>query len=152
MNDNGVSASGISADFTAEGPAFPLLIKIVATLFVAAILLSGLPAIQQMELSEFTDTAALVWGCAALVTGLIYFWMLKSRTSIRDGVIEQTWIWNKRIAIDQIRQAKFILCSTSDLVDCSKARRTEWYWCDRFLCCGACRTKGFCPLGLGRVI
>lgn len=108
MNDNGVSASGISADFTAEGPAFPLLIKIVATLFVAAILLSGLPAIQQMELSEFTDTAALVWGCAALATGLIYFWMLKSRTSIRDGVIEQTWIWNKRIAIDQIRQAKFI--------------------------------------------
>ena len=108
MNDNGVSASGISADFTAEGPAFPLLIKIVATLFVAAILLSGLPAIQQMELSEFTDTAALVWGCAALVTGLIYFWMLKSRTSIRDGVIEQTWIWNKRIAIVQIRQAKFI--------------------------------------------
>ncbi len=108
MNDKGVPANGANADFTVEGPAFPLLIKIVASLFVAAILLSGIPAIQQMELSEFTDTAALVWGCAGLVTGLIYFWMLKSRTSIRDGVIEQTWIWNKRVAIDQIRQAKFI--------------------------------------------
>ena len=108
MSDTPVSVDRIAADFVAEGPAFPLLIKIVATLFVAAIVWSGLPAIQQMQWSEFTDTAALVWGCAAAVTGLIYFWMLKSRTSIRDGVIEQTWIWNKRIAIDQIRQAKFI--------------------------------------------
>jgi hypothetical protein len=80
----------------------------MATLFVAAIVLSGMPALQEMQWSELTNTAAVVWGCAALATGLIYFWMLKSRTSIRNGVIEQTWIWNKRIAIDQIRQAKFI--------------------------------------------
>ena len=67
-----------------------------------------MPALQEMQWSELTNTAAFVWGCAALVTGLVYFWMLKSRTSSRDGVIEQTWIWNKRIAVDQIRQAKFI--------------------------------------------
>lgn len=108
MSDAPFSAGGIATDFVAEGPAFPMLIKVAATLFVAAIVWSGLPALQQMQWSEFTDTAALVWGCAAAITGLIYFWMLKSRTSIRDGVIEQTWIWNKRIAIDQIRQAKFI--------------------------------------------
>jgi hypothetical protein len=108
MSEGSVTTDGIADDVAVEGPAFPLLIKIVATLFVAAIVLSGMPAIQEMQWSELTNTAAVVWGCAALVTGLIYFWMLKSRTSIRDGVIEQTWIWNKRIAIDQIRQAKFI--------------------------------------------
>jgi hypothetical protein len=108
MSDTPVSIGGIATDFVAEGAAFPMLIKVVATLFVAAIVWSGLPALRLMQWSEFTDTAAVVWGCAAAITGLIYFWMLKSRTSIRAGVIEQTWIWDKRIAIDQIRQAKFI--------------------------------------------
>ena len=108
MSEGSVSVDGIVDDVAVEGPAFPMLIKIVATLFVAAIVFSGMPALQEMQWSELTNTAAFVWGCAALVTGLVYFWMLKSRTSIRDGVIEQTWIWNKRIAIDQIRQAKFI--------------------------------------------
>ena len=108
MSEESVTVDGIVDDVAVEGPAFPMLIKIVATLFVAAIVLSGMPALQEMQWSELTNTAAFVWGCAALVTGLVYFWMLKSRTSIRDGVIEQTWIWNKRIAIDQIRQAKFI--------------------------------------------
>ena len=108
MSEGSVTVGGIVDDVAVEGPAFPMLIKIVATLFVAAIVYSGMPALQEMQWSELTNTAAFVWGCAALVTGLVYFWMLKSRTSIRDGVIEQTWIWNKRIAIDQIRQAKFI--------------------------------------------
>ena len=108
MSDTPVLAGSVPADFAVEGPAFPVLIKLVATLFIVAIIWSGLPAMQHMQWSEFTDTAIVVWGCASLITGLIYFWMLRSRTSIRDGIIEQTWIWNKRIAIDQIRQAKFI--------------------------------------------
>ena len=92
MSEGSVTTGAIADDVAVEGPAFPLLIKIMATLFVAAIVLSGMPAIQEMQWSELTNTAAVVWGCAALATGLIYFWMLKSRTSIRDGVIEQTWI------------------------------------------------------------
>jgi len=72
MSDTPVLAGSVPADFAVEGPAFPVLIKLVATLFIVAIIWSGLPAVQHMQWSEFTDTAIVVWGCASLITGLIY--------------------------------------------------------------------------------
>ncbi len=42
------------------------------------------------------------------MTVVVWGWILKSRTTMRDEAIEQTWLWRKRVMMKDITQAKFI--------------------------------------------
>ena len=95
-------------DSPVEGPAFPLLVKVMATLLILAMIYWGLGAEQQIIWKEFSTGAALLFGGAILITAVAYAWILKSRTSIDGEAIEQTWIWKRRILLADITQAKFI--------------------------------------------
>lgn len=92
----------------AEGPAFPLLVKGMASLMMLAMIYWGVGAAGQMVWEDFSTGAALLYGGALLISLVVYVWILKSRTLISTLTIEQTWIWNKRVNIADIRQAKFI--------------------------------------------
>ena len=91
-----------------EGPAFPLLVKIMATVLMLAMVYWGVGAEQQIIWREFSSGAAVLFGGALLITIVAYVWILKSRTSIDAQAIEQTWIWKRRVLLTDITQAKFI--------------------------------------------
>jgi len=91
-----------------DGPAFPLLVKAMATVLMLAIIYWGAGAEQQIIWKEFSTGAALLFGGALLITVVAYVWILKSRTSIDGQAIEQTWVWKRRILLKDITQAKFI--------------------------------------------
>ena len=95
-------------DHPVEGPAFPLLVKGMATLLIIAMIYWGAGAEQQIIWHEFSTGAAFLFGGAILITVVAYVWILKSRTSIDSLAIEQTWIWKRRVLLADITQAKFI--------------------------------------------
>lgn len=97
-----------SGPVSIEGPAFPLLIKSLATIMLLAMLYWGWGVIAEVDWRSVSSGAALLLGSAFLITVTVYFWILKSRTSISHEAIEQTWLWKKRVVIAEITQAKFI--------------------------------------------
>jgi hypothetical protein len=91
-----------------EGPAFTVLIKLLASVLVGALIVWGARASRVMDWQAFSLSAGLVWAAALAIVLVVYYWLLKSRTSIKNGVIEQTWVWKKSVSVAEIRQAKFI--------------------------------------------
>lgn len=91
-----------------EGPAFPLLVKGLATILMISLVYWGVGAEQQFVWQDFSSGAAWLFGSALLITVIAYIWILKSRTSIDHLAVEQTWIWKRRVLLADITQAKFI--------------------------------------------
>ena len=79
----------------AEGPAFTALIKLLASVLVGALIVWGARASRLMDWQAFSLSAGLVWAAALAIVLVVYYWILKSRTSIKNGVIAQTWVWKK---------------------------------------------------------
>ena len=97
-----------SLSLEAEGPAFTVLIKLLASILVGALIYWGTRASRIMDWHAFSLSAGLVWAAALAIVLVVYYWILRSRTSIKGGLIEQTWVWKKQVSVAQIRQAKFI--------------------------------------------
>lgn len=97
-----------SIPLEAEGPAFTVLIKLLASVLVGALIVWGARTSRVMDWQAFSLSAGLVWAAALAIVLVVYYWLLKSRTSIKNGVIEQTWVWKKSVSVAEIRQAKFI--------------------------------------------
>lgn len=91
-----------------QGPAFPTLVKAMATAFMAALLAWGLRV--------WDALAAVPWHAGALgflavaVTLILtcYFWILRSRTGITSTHISQTWVWPKRVALADVAHVKLV--------------------------------------------
>ena len=95
-------------DVSVEGPAFPLLIKILASILMLALFFWGYQAAQE-AFKEFVPWSAVgVVTASLLVCSTVYYWILCSRTSMAQGIIQQTWMWDKRVAIKDVTQVKFI--------------------------------------------
>ena len=102
------AAASDAKPLEAEGPAFTALIKLLASVLVGALIVWGARASRLMDWQAFSLSAGLVWAAALAIVLVVYYWILKSRTSIKNGMIEQTWVWKKQVSIADIRQAKFI--------------------------------------------
>ena len=92
----------------AEGPAFPVLVRVMATLLVLALGYWGAAALAQAGLQSLSTGSWLLMGGAFVITLVVNVWILRSRTSIDGVAIEQTWLWKRRVALSDITQAKFI--------------------------------------------
>ena len=92
----------------AEGPAFPALVKLMATFMVLALVYWGAAAVALAGPQSLSAGSWLLVGGALAITLVAYVWILKSRTSIDAVAIEQTWLWKRRVALADITQAKFI--------------------------------------------
>ena len=92
----------------AEGPAFPLTVKMLASLLIAALAFWGIRAFDQMTGARWSTAAAVFMGVTLCVIGLCYYWILRSRTAIDTDSIRQSWMWPKQVALADITQAKFI--------------------------------------------
>lgn len=97
-----------SAVLSAEGPSFPLLVKLLASVLMLALLFWGWRVVDefaaaQISLAGYGFLAALL---LALLSG--YWGMLRSRTAISPTHISQRWLWTKRVALAEVTQAKLI--------------------------------------------
>lgn len=96
------------ADAYAEGPAFPRLVKVLASVLVLGLLAAA------WRVAMDTPWAAWPWPTWAftlatmLLIGYCHYWILFSRTRIDNLTLSQTWMWRKRVALADITQAKFI--------------------------------------------
>ena len=93
---------------TAEGAAFPLPVKALASLLVAALLFWGIRAADQIVGVGWSAGAVAFMAITLCVIGLCYYWIMCSRTAIDATSIRQTWLWPKRVALADITQAKLI--------------------------------------------
>ena len=93
---------------TAEGAAFPLTVKALASLLVAALLFWGIRAADQIVGVGWSAGAVAFMAITLCVIGLCYYWIMCSRTAIDATSIRQTWLWPKRVALADITQAKLI--------------------------------------------
>ncbi len=98
---------GADAEF-AEGAAFPLPVKGLASLLVAALFFWGVRAADQLTGAGWSSSAVIFMLVTLGVIALCYYWILRSRTSIDATRIRQTWLWPKEVALADITQAKFI--------------------------------------------
>lgn len=92
----------------AEGPAFPLLVKVLAVAVVAATLGWGLRAADELAAVSWTFMAGSMLVLAIVMVLWCVWWILRSRTSIDATHIRQSWMWDKQVAIDDITQARLV--------------------------------------------
>lgn len=93
---------------TLKGPAFPILVKALATLTVGALLAFGLSSAELLVAVPWSIPAALFMTATLGVICVCYCWILVSTTSIDGSNIRQSWIWDKQVALADIRDVKFI--------------------------------------------
>ncbi|MES2975079.1 MAG: hypothetical protein V4757_15805 [Pseudomonadota bacterium] len=91
-----------------EGPAFPLLVKLLASVMMAALLVWGLRVADEVLATSWSPGAAAVLLVAIGLVVLCYYWILRSRTTIDATHIRQTWMWNKEVALSDVAHIKFI--------------------------------------------
>lgn len=93
---------------SAQGPAFPLTVRLLATALVVATVAWGLNVRAELGATSWSVTAAVVvGGCGVLVLWCLV-WMWRSRTRVDDQGIHQSWIWDKQVRWDQIAQARLV--------------------------------------------
>ncbi len=91
-----------------EGPAFPLVVRFGASLMV---LLTGYWAWQSRPafiVTDWSTSALLLFGLATLSVLWCLYLIWSSRTGVDSRGIYQSWIWHKRVAWQDIAQARFI--------------------------------------------
>lgn len=93
---------------SAEGPAFPPLIKLLLTLFTLSVFVAGAIAADQPMLrhAAWEVKGLIVAGLAMLL--VFNYWVFKSRIRVDSASIHQTWIWNKHVNWSDVTQAKMI--------------------------------------------
>ncbi len=92
----------------AEGPAFPLTVRLLATVMVAGMAWWGLAASPELGAVAWSPTAGVVLGGSCLLVLWCLVWMWRSRTRVDAQGIHQSWIWDKHVRWDQIAQARLV--------------------------------------------
>ena len=91
-----------------EGSSFPVTIKVLATLWMAAM---GVYMVLGWDSAVWVH---LGWGGRGFLLAALgvvfsgYYGILTSRTSFDGHTIEQTWIWSKQVTLPEITQVKLI--------------------------------------------
>ena len=93
---------------TIECAAYSLPLKIVATLFVGALVFAAWRAAGDLASAAWTAPAKASLAALGIGVAVGYGWILGSRTSIDATHITQTWLWPKHVRLADITQAKLV--------------------------------------------
>lgn len=97
------------ADALVGGPAFTPLVKALACVLMAAVVLCGLRIVDQLHADRQSWSLMLLLVLLVVTTGYCFWWMLISRTEVTATHLRQTWWSKKTVAIADITQTKLIL-------------------------------------------
>jgi len=92
-----------------EGPAFPVLVKVLAGVLMAAVLVYGLRSLDDLAAERRTWPFMLFALLLMAIAAWCFVWILKSRTRISSTHLHQTWWSDKKVAIGDITQTRLIL-------------------------------------------
>jgi hypothetical protein len=101
------AAGGVSQHFV-EGPAFPVSIRLLASVLVMGLAVSGLSLAAEGRWRELSSDGWILLTAALVVVGAGYCAILVSRTRIDGTHIRQSWLWRKEVALADITQLKLI--------------------------------------------
>lgn len=90
------------------GPAYGRGFKVCATLLTVVLQVYGASIAWRFPLMSFGLSVKALLAGAAVMLGLSYYWFLRSRITIDETGIRQTWVYDKRVLWDDVRGAKMI--------------------------------------------
>lgn len=102
------NASDLPPGLAAEGPAFPILVKVLASLLMAALVYWGLRTAGELAAVAWTGGALTFLALALVMIAVCYYWILRSRTCITETHIRQTWAWRKEVALADVAHIKMV--------------------------------------------
>lgn len=91
-----------------ECPAYPAALRWGAVAILAALLASMALALDEMRQASWSPTGLGLLAAAALCIVWMGYWLLRSRTRLDGTVLTQTWLWTKRVALDDVAQVKLV--------------------------------------------
>lgn len=92
-----------------EGAAFPVLVKVLAGVLMAAVVVYGLRGLGDLAAERRTWPFLLFALLLMAIAGWCFVWILKSRTRVSATHLRQTWWSDKSVAIGDITQTRLIL-------------------------------------------
>lgn len=93
---------------TLRGPAFPIAVRLLASVLVASLIHWGIRSLDELTGVRWNGwTGTVVVGAMVLVVWCLV-WMWRSCTGVDAQGIHQSWIRDKRVAWRDITQARLI--------------------------------------------
>lgn len=105
-----MSAPRPSADDrgTAAGAAFPLAVRLLATLLVGLMLYWGVRSAAEVARADWSPAGVVLLATALVLVLWCLGWMWVSRTRVDAEAVEQSWIWRKRVRWADVAQARLV--------------------------------------------
>lgn len=90
------------------GPSYPVAIKVLASLLMAALVAGFALAFDQLSLGEMSSEARVFLGAAALAVGGGYLSILLSRTTMSPTHLREGWLLHTEVCLADIVQVKWL--------------------------------------------
>ncbi|WP_343593627.1 hypothetical protein [Paracidovorax wautersii] len=91
-----------------ESAAFPPLVRALAVLIVAGLAAFALWSLPALRAAQWNFTALATFALAAVLIGWVGWWMVFSRTRFCGGAVVQTWLWDKRVRVEDVATFKIV--------------------------------------------
>lgn len=105
---DGRSDGGEAAPIDIESAAFPPLVRALAVLIVAGLAAFALWSLPALRAAEWNFTALSTFALAAVLIGWVGWWMVFSRTRFCGDAVVQTWLWDKRVRVQDVATFKIV--------------------------------------------
>ena len=93
---------------TVTGPAYSNLFKLIASMVTAVLAGYAVNVTMRFPLLEYGFGVKMLLLGAALMLAISYYWFLRSKVTIDDKGITQTWMYNRHVEWRDVRSAKMI--------------------------------------------
>ena len=91
-----------------ESPAFPAFTRGLTIAMMVILIVTGMTQVPQLRAADWSTSGAVLFGSTALLVLWMGTWIVRSRTSLDDDVLTQTWLWNKRVRVAEVASLKLV--------------------------------------------
>lgn len=93
---------------TTSGPAYSTGFKLLATGVSGLLIVYGASIAARFPLLQYSFGVKALLLAAALMLAVSYYWFLRSTTTVDARGISQTWLYNKKVAWQDVRGVRMI--------------------------------------------
>lgn len=91
-----------------DSAAYPPLVRKLAIVIVAALAAFAAWSVPALQEAQWNFTSLSTFALAAVLIGWVGWWMVFSRTRLRDGELVQTWLWDKHVKAHEVATFKIV--------------------------------------------
>lgn len=91
-----------------DSAAYPPLVRAMAVTIVAALAAFALWSAPALRGAQWSFASLSTYALAAVLIAWVGWWMVFSRTRYCDGVLTQTWLWDKRVNAGEVATFKIV--------------------------------------------